>query len=619
MNNEDLKKLDSLLKELLLNEAASNSFDLQKIVKRSDFLRENGQYFKKTDLIQRYKELTKENLLARNSQFLAKLLMKPTRTASGVAPVTILTKPYPCPGNCIFCPNDLRMPKSYIAEEPGAQRAEMNYFDPYLQVTNRLTALAAMGHSVDKVELIVLGGTWTAYTENYQRWFIKRAFDAMNDFAHKDESQELIKKYQIFQEKLKNLQNKSKDQPFLTNNAEENRQNFAKLQIKGEFSSQNYNQLINKYYKGPEEQVGMTALQKATWEELEKVQRTNETASSRCVGLVLETRPDEITAESVILLRRLGATKIQIGVQSLNDEVLKLNQRGHDVATTARAFALLRLAGFKIHVHYMANLYGSSPEKDEQDFLKLFSDERFMPDELKLYPCSLIASAALMRYYKKGLWKPYTEEELLKISIFMLTQTASYCRVTRMIRDIPSGDIVVGNKKTNFRQIAEDKIKDLNLEVKEIRSREIRSEQFDPLQVKFSLIEYETNVSREQFLQFVVPVVKNGQSEEKLLAFLRLSLPKNARHPVSDLHEELNSAAMIREVHVYGKSLAIGQKDQEQAQHFGFGRQLIAKAATLASAAGYKKLAVISAIGTKNYYRKFDFEDGELYQFLNLK
>jgi elongator complex protein 3 len=439
----------------------------------------------------------------------------------------------------------------------------------------------------------------------------------MNDFGNKNDSKIREKKYQNWQKKIKEYQKKTKDQPFLSNNAEENRENFAELQIQGEFSEETYNQLINRYYKGPEESVGISAWQVASWQDLEKEQIKNEQAASRCVGMVLETRPDEINQQSILSLRRLGATKIQIGVQSLNGQVLKMNKRGHDVATTAEAFALLRQAAFKIHVHYMANLYGSTPAMDREDFKKLFDDPRFRPDELKIYPCSLISTAALMRYYKKGLWSPYTEEELLELSVFMLAYTPEYCRISRMIRDIPSQDIVAGNKKTNFRQIAMKQVDKEAILLKEIRSREIRNEKFDIKNVKFRASKYETTVSQEQFLQFVVPVEKNGREEERILAFLRLSLPKKeVKQPLLKILPDLQAAAFIREVHVYGRALDIGQESGEQAQHFGFGKRLIIEAKKRAKQVQYKKLAVISAIGTREYYRKRGFRDSDLYQIL---
>jgi len=579
---------------------------LLRLIKK--YQKTDGTHWGYAEIIEEYKKLAGTHGLRKfNPQLVEKILLKPVRTISGVAPVTVLTKPYPCPGKCIFCPNDLRMPKSYLASEPGAQRAEKNYFDPYLQTTNRLEALFSMGHKVDKVELIILGGTWTAYPEAYQIWFVKECFRAMNDFQTKNDTIKILKKYQTFQKKFKKTQKKWQTRTFLSTDAKENQANFAKLQITGENISQTYNQLVSKYYLAPENALGVLEYQRAEWSELETEQVKNETALQRCVGLVIETRPDEITPKSVKNIRRLGATKVQLGIQSLDDEILRKNKRGHDVATTAKAFALLRQAGFKIHVHFMANLYGSDVAKDKHNFLKLFTDQNFRPDELKIYPCSLIETAELMKYYKQGLWKPYTHEELLEITTFTLTHTPAYCRITRMIRDIPAQEIVVGNTKSNFRQIAETYIKQTKQKVQEIRSREIRSATFDPTKVKLKITNYKTSVSQEKFLQFVY--------DDKILAFLRLSLPTVKKNAVI---EELDGAAMIREIHVYGRSLSIGQKSDKKAQHFGFGKKLILKAAVLSKKAGYKKLAVISAIGTKEYYRQRGFSDGTLYQFLKI-
>lgn len=584
--------------------------DLLRLVKK--YHKKNGTHFSYTEIIEGYKKLAgSQGLKEFNPKLVEKILMKPIRTLSGVAPVTVLTKPYPCPGKCIFCPNDLRMPKSYLADEPGAQRAEKNYFDPYLQTTNRLEALYAMGHSVEKVELIILGGTWTAYPKAYQIWFIKECFRAINEFGKQNASAKIIEKYQKFQKEFSENQKKWKNKAFLSNDAQKNKQSMVELQIKGEQidaqGKDNYNQLITKYYLEPEKALGITKYQRATWQELEKEQKINETAPQRCVGLVIETRPDEINPQSIKDIRRLGATKIQLGIQSLDDEILRKNKRGHDVETVRNAFALLRQAGFKLHIHFMANLYGGTPAKDKRDFAKLFKDQDFRPDELKIYPCSLIETAELMRYYKKGLWKPYTHEELLDITSFTLTHTPEYCRITRMIRDIPSQDIVVGNKKSNFRQIAEAHVKASEQKMQDIRAREIRNQKFEAKEIKLKIKSYQTQVSTEKFLQFVY--------QDKILAFLRLSLPKNKNNEVFD---ELSGVAMIREIHVYGRSLGLGEKPSEKAQHFGFGRRLIAKAAAISHQRGFKSLAVISAIGTKEYYRKAGFRDGELYQFLSL-
>ncbi len=590
-----------LLKQLEKNLPLSGD-ELQRLKKK--YPQVNGHLFSQTDLITAYRALAgSHGLQAFNPQFVAQLQMKPIRTSSGVAPVTVLTKPYPCPGNCLFCPNDLRMPKSYLADEPGAQRAERNFFDPYLQVYRRLESLQAMGHTIDKVELIVLGGTWDYYPLAYQIWFIKECFRAMNEFGVNNDCQKIEQLYENFSKKSEQLGFFAR-----SSNPEKNQIQLEK-NLSAKNKTQRFNQIVEELYLGPEKAVGLDIYQQADWADLEVEQATNQKAQKRCVGLVLETRPDRITPQRVLQLRRLGCTKVQIGVQSLDDEVLAKNQRGHTVAQTKQAFALLRLAGFKIHIHWMANLYGSDPQKDQQDYLKIFADPAFRPDEIKIYPCSLLASAPLVEKYQQGLWQPYTEEELLAVVSFALQNTPAYCRITRVIRDIPSQNIVVGNKKTNFRQIAQDYLAKLHQESQNIRAREIRREQFNLDDVVLDQIVYETAVSQEIFLQFIL---KNNQ---KILAFLRLSLPKK-NQPI--LLPELNQSAMIREVHVYGVTAALGKKDQHLAQHGGFGSKLIIEAKKLAQAAGYQKLAVISAIGTKEYYQDRGFNQVSLYQICDL-
>ena len=504
--------------------------------------------------------------------------MKSTRTISGVTPVTVLTKPFPCPGKCIFCPNDVRMPKSYLSDEPGAQRAFKNKFDPYAQTFNRLLAYKNIGHPTDKVELIILGGTWTSYPKTYQIWYIKRCFDAMNDFKNSDDK--------IYNSRL--------EIPYDEKSLHE---------INGEKISETYNKVISHAIIPKESQAEKET---ATWQELFAVQKQNENEKARCIGLVIETRPDEISESEVINIRKLGATKVQIGFQSLNDKVLELNHRGHNVATTRNAVKLLRQAGFKIHAHWMPNLYGSDPKADVKDFKKMFSDPDFMPDELKIYPCSLIQSAELMQYYKKGLWKPYTFEELSYVLEECYKLTPEYCRITRMIRDIGSQDIVVGNKKTNFRQIVEINLKKQKAEIREIRYREIRGDAVEADELNIKQTKYETSVSTEYFLEYVT-------AKNKIAGFLRLSIPK-----IENYISDLKNAAIIREVHIYGQSIKIGQKDKGKAQHLGLGKNLILLSKKLTKENGFDKLAVISSIGTRVYYKKHGFEMKELYQLVEI-
>lgn len=526
--------------------------------------------------------------------FKKNITMKKIRTISGVTVVTVLTKPFPCPGKCIFCPNDVRMPKSYLSNEPGAQRAERNIFDPYFQTFNRLVALKNIGHPTDKIELIILGGTWTHYPQKYQLWFVKKCFDAMNDFGNEKNPVLLTppKKFTIDDRILE--------------------------EIKGEIFEKTYNQVISKALisKLPEAKSEL-----ATWNDLFKAQKINENAKARCVGLVIETRPDEIDQDEVVRIRRLGATKVQIGIQSLNDKVLKLNKRDHDANQTRKAINLLRIAGFKIHAHWMPNLYGSNVNKDIEDLKLLFSDKSIKPDELKVYPCSLIESAELMKYYKSGKWKPYSEDDLLAIMTAVFKNVSRYCRITRVIRDIPGTDIVAGNKKTNFRQIAEAYIRENNVKSSDIRSREIKSKDVEFNKLHLKITRYSTSVSKEVFLEYIT-------TKDEIAGFLRLCLPKyddikNKKGFISPFINELKKSAIIREVHVYGSSLEIGKSLKGKAQHIGLGKALIKKAEELASANGFKKISVISSIGTRKYYEKLSYSkitnpNINMYQHKNL-
>lgn len=509
--------------------------------------------------------------------FTKNIQMKKVRTLSGVTPVTVLTKPYPCPGKCIFCPNDVRMPKSYLSDEPGAQRALANRFDPYLQTFNRLVAFRNTGHPTDKLELLILGGTWSSYPTSYQIWFVKRCFDAMNEFESSYTTKTIAPVTAL---------------PFDESKLED---------ISGEHITKSYNQVIST---ATQEMTQLLKEESATWEELFDAHTMNENSQTKCIGLVIETRPDEINEAEVLKIRRLGATRVQIGIQSLDDNVLALNKRGHNVEKTEQSINLLRQAGFKILAHWMPNLYGSNPEKDKEDFLRLFNNDSIKPDELKIYPCSLIGSAELMRYYKEGLWKPYTESELMDVVSFALQNTPRYCRLNRVIRDIPSPDIVVGNKKTNFRQLAEKQSR--NKHLLEIRSREVKDKILLRKDLHLNVTTYETTVSSEHFLEFI-------DEKDTLAGFLRLSLPK-----VPNFVPELVACAIIREIHVYGKSVEIGKHQAGSSQHHGLGTELIDNAKNIARLAGFQKLAVISSVGTRGYYSKRGFERNGLYQVTSI-
>jgi elongator complex protein 3 len=522
-------------------------FSLQK-----QYTKDNGEFYSKVDLIKGYKQYAgNHGLKEYNSEIIKNLQKKPTRTHSGVAPVTVFTKPYPCPGNCIFCPLEYQVPKSYLSSEPGVQRAERNKYNPYLQTYNRVQMLSNMGHPVDKVELIILGGSWSAYPQKYQRWFISQCFQALNDFKPQS---------------IKRVTGKpDSDEPQTTD-----------------------------------------------WQTLADAHLKNETAYSRCVGLVVETRPDLVDQDEVLRLRKLGCTKVQLGLQFLDDKILMQNQRGHSLEDNKRAVRLLRQAGFKIHAHWMPNLYGSNVNQDKQNYLRLFKSLDFKPDELKIYPCSLLENTKLMEYYQQDKWQPYSEQELKEILKFCLTHTPQYCRLTRVVRDIPSTEIVAGDLKTNFREEIEQELKSQSKTLADIRAREIKRQDFNPDQIKLDKIKYQTTVSQEIFLQYIIPSQKEYLPNH-LLGFLRLSLPKK-----ENWQEELKDSGIIREVHVYGPALPIGKKSQNKPQHLGLGKKLINQAKVIVRENGYKKLAVISAVGTRQYYKKLGFKKEKLYQLIEV-
>ena len=493
----------------------------QRTMKR--FVDKGLPWLSKSDVLHVYEKLCADGVMTFDPEVRIHIQKKPTRSQAGVTVVTVLTKPYPCPATCIFCPTDVRMPKSYLHDEPGAQRAERHGFDPYDQTAARIRALEQIGHPAEKIELLVLGGTWSSYPRDYQEWFIKRSLDAMN----------------------------------------------------GEES-----------------------------ETLAEAQAKNAVAQRRNVGMVVETRQDHIDVDELRWMRTLGVTKVQVGIQSMDDHVLKINQRGHDVQCTRDAFRLLRLAGFKIHGHWMANLLGATVESDVVDYGRLWSDSAIRPDELKLYPCMLVENAEMYEYWQRGEYKPYAEEELTDVLVRCMVQTPRYVRLNRVIRDFPTTNIVEGNKKANLRQIATQQLEKDGLKLEDIRYREIRRDKvgFDDLSLQ--VLTYETDATTEHFLSYET-------DDDRLAGFLRLSFPnRDQEHPLP----ELTNHAMIREVHVYGPALNLGDSSKGEAQHMGLGSRLINKAKAMAKNAGYERIAVISAIGTREYYGKHHgFEMDGLY------
>ena len=521
----DLKRHKELLVAILEEVRAGTELserDLTGILRRHPL--PEGNVVAKSQLLGGYARLCEQEGLETDPEVIRRLRVKPTRTISGVAPVAVLTEPAPCPGECIFCPTLHGMPKSYLPDEPGAMRAASYEFDPYAQTAGRIAVMDELGHNVDKIELLILGGTWSCYPELYQEWFVRRCLDAMNGTEARS---------------------------------------------------------------------------------LEAAQQLNERASRRNVGLVVETRPDCITPEEVRRLRWLGVTKVQLGVQSLDDRILALNRRGHTVAETRTAMRRLRLAGFKIVVHWMPNLLGATPESDLDDFRRLWEDAASLtalwPDELKIYPTALLPDTELYERWRRGEYQPYDEETLVDLLARCKALIPPYCRVNRLMRDIPSSNIVAGVKKTNLRQIVQQHMAREGLACHCIRCREVRGRAVDADALRLERLNYETDVTRECFLSYVT-------SDDRLAGFLRLSLPG-----VEPSMSELAGCAVVRELHVYGSALELGVSREGVAQHAGLGTRLLDEARHITRREGFGCLAVIAAVGTRPYYRERGFERGELY------
>lgn len=527
-NWEQVKKAtpERLQRARLALEEIRRGIPVLEALQRHPFDEEGGGYLGKHMLVAAYRQLVDSGQWAEDPALLTRIRLKPMRSLSGVSVVTVLTKPYPCPGKCVFCPTDVRMPKSYLPDEPGAMRALQNKFDPYAQVRSRLDTLEALGHPTDKIEFLILGGTWSSYKGDYQEEFILRMFEALNGVPSHS---------------------------------------------------------------------------------IEEAQHINEAATHRNVGLAIETRPDNINQEEIARLRHLGVTKVQLGAQSFNDRVLDLNKRGHTAAETRRAVDLLRAAGFKIVLHLMPNLLGATPETDREDFAKLW--EGYCPDELKIYPTQLLENAELYLHWQRGEYKPYTTERLVELLAELKATIPEYCRVNRVIRDIPSTHVVEGNKRTSLRLDVHRLMQERGQRCRCIRCREVRGRQVNPEQLQMKDFVYTTDYADEHFLSFVT-------GEDKLAGFLRLSLPKpgSLRTGLADL----NRAALVREVHVYGQSLEVGEAQNGVAQHIGLGTRLLARAEERVRAAGYARIAIIAAVGTRRYYATRGYHLGETYMLKEL-
>ncbi|MBU4216513.1 tRNA uridine(34) 5-carboxymethylaminomethyl modification radical SAM/GNAT enzyme Elp3 [Candidatus Parcubacteria bacterium] len=532
MNEQQRKAITEILKKPIKTAA-----DLM-LAKRDAATKYGLPIFANSQVLEVYREMIVAGKI-KKSDILDKVLRKRgVRTMSGIAPVAVLTKPFPCPGNCAFCPTEKDVPQSYLSNEPAVMRAIRCDYHPYVQVQDRLRALEANGHEPTKIELIVIGGTWSVLPTNYKFWYIAECFRAANDFQLKIEKH----KKQTYKENLK----------------------------------------IDKVK-----------------EDLYREQKRNEKAKYNLIGITLETRPDYINQKELLEMRELGCTRVELGVQAIDDEILKKNKRGHGVAAIAEATALLRGFGFKITYHLMPGLPGATSKRDLEMFKQLFTDARFQPDQIKFYPTVVTKGSLMYRWWKQGKYKPYEDEELQQLIIDCKAVVPKYVRVIRLIRDIPGESIIAGNRITNLRQIMKDK----GLQCNCIRCREAK----DALVTKYqsSVINYEAGTGQEYFLSI------DSLDKKTLYGFCRLYISE-----AIGVIPTLDKAAIIRELHVYGELVSVGA--ETKVQHTGLGKQLILTAEKIAKESGCQKMAIISGVGVRGYYRKLGYKLKDTYMVKNI-
>jgi len=468
----------------------------------------------------------------RESKVVELLRIRPMRTISGVNVIAVMTKGE-CPGKCIYCPRGENAPKSYTGKEPAAMRAIQNEYDPFRQVNSRVRQLEEIGHRVSKCEVIVMGGTFNSMPKDYQEWFVKRCFDAMNGFESST---------------------------------------------------------------------------------LEEAQSANETAARRVVGLTIETRPDWAGEEEVDELLRYGTTRIELGVQTLSEKVYRKVKRGHGVKEVIDATRVCKDSLLKVLYHMMPGLFAGK-EEDVGSFRMLFEDERFRPDMLKIYPCLVMEGTELYNLWRKGEFKPYSAEEAAEVIADAMRFVPRYVRVMRVQRDIPSYLIADGVKKSNLRQLVEEKLKKEGRKCQCIRCREIgyrvMKDGVKPIlkSIRLNRMDYDASGGKEVFLSF------DEMKHDALVGFLRLRIPSERVH-----RKELRGAAGVRELHVYGEMLPVGKKRVKEFQHMRFGRMLLEEAERIAKDEfGCRKLAVISGVGAREYYFKLGYKRDGPYVSKELK
>ncbi|MFH0978052.1 MAG: tRNA uridine(34) 5-carboxymethylaminomethyl modification radical SAM/GNAT enzyme Elp3 [Candidatus Woesearchaeota archaeon] len=493
--------------------------------------------------------------------FLPLLQIKPVRGKSGVTVCAVMSKPMKCPhGKCVYCPGGPKsffgdVPQSYTGQEPATRRAIRNDFDPYLQIFNRLEQYVCSGHLPEKIELIIMGGTFTSFPRLYQTQFVTFLFKAMNDF-----SQIFFSKGELDIAKFKDF-----------------------FELPGELTDKRRAKSIKKK---------VLALKARKIVSLGHEQVRNETSKVRCVGLTIETRPDYAELSHANFMLELGCTRVELGVQSLDDSVLKKIDRGHSVAATIKATRVLKDLGFKINYHMMLGLPGSSVDNDFSSFLRLFCDQDYRPDMLKIYPCMVMKGTKLYLQYRKGSYVPMSTQDAVSFIATVKMILPEYVRIMRVQRDIPTQSTVAGVDRTNLRQYIEQYMIQHGISCRCIRCREIgRTVPMGKNLLK--TLQYDASCGKEFFIS-----LEQGNS---LIGFCRLRFPSQL------LRKEIaGNSALIRELHVYGDTAKLGKIGTTQ--HRGFGKMLLKRAESIARKNRKKKIVIISGVGVREYYRKLGYK-----------
>lgn len=483
------------------------------------------------------------------------LKKKPTRTMSGVAIVAVMCHPHKCPhGRCFYCPESDIAPPSYTGEEPAALRGRMYEFHPYIQCFNRLKQLKKIGHPIDKVELIIMGGTFPSRDLCYQQWFTSQCLKAMTDFGLIIENKPDNYDYNLDLDEIRTFE-------------------------KG----------ILKTYP-PNDYVL-----------IDDVQRANENSKVRCVGMTFETRPDYCKKEHINRMLDFGVTRVELGVQTLSDDLYVKIKRGHTIADVIEANQLLRDSAIKVAMHMMPGLFVNE-KQDLKMFKQLFTDENFKPDMLKIYPCLVTEGSELYDLWQNGGYEPYSDEEAVELIVKIKQILPKWVRTMRIQRDIPSTLIEAGVKKSNLGELVYNRLEEENINCQCIRCREIghkkTSQEYTLDDFEMFKETYTACNGEENFLSI------EDVNEESIAGFLRLRFPSE-NHFRGEIRDK---TALVRELHVYGNMIKIGGKNPKIGQHTGFGEKLLKEAENLSIENGKDEIAIISGIGSRNYYRKFGYE-----------